>query len=53
MKSDNQIRMATCIPTLVGTLAIGVLDSRCAATRTRESTGEFVDDSLIVKQATP
>jgi hyperosmotically inducible protein len=47
MKTSLQSSKSASILALLGALAFGILLGGCAATRTSDSTGQYVDDSVI------
>ncbi len=47
MKISTGIHVSASILALIGVLALGGLTGGCAATRTHDSTGEYIDDSGI------
>jgi len=47
MKTSPKFSKVTSLLALLGTLSFGVLLGGCAATPTRDSTGQYVDDTVI------
>jgi osmotically-inducible protein OsmY len=47
MKTSHQTLKIAFLLAVVGTLGFGVLGSGCAGTRTSDSTGEYLDDTVI------
>jgi hyperosmotically inducible protein len=47
MKTSLQFSKFASLLALVGTLGLGVLTGGCASTRTSDSTGQYVDDTVI------
>ena len=47
MKTSCSLSKFVSLLALTGTLALGAFSAGCAATATSESTGQFVDDSVI------
>ena len=50
MKISRQLCKFSALSALVGGLALGALATGCAGTATRDSTGEYVDDSVITSR---
>jgi hyperosmotically inducible protein len=47
MKTSLKIARLASLLAVIGTLSLGALNSGCAGTATRDSTGEYVDDTVI------
>ena len=47
MKIPFQLKNAASLSAVIGALAFGILGGGCAATRTSDSTGQYVDDTVI------
>jgi hyperosmotically inducible protein len=47
MKTSRQLSQLTSLFALSGTLALGGLTGGCVATHTSDSTGQYVDDTVI------
>ena len=47
MKTSLKFPKVTALLALTATLTLGALGGGCAATATRESTGEYVDDAVV------
>jgi osmotically-inducible protein OsmY len=47
MKTSRQLSQLTSLLALSGALALGGLTGGCVATRTSDSTGQYVDDTVI------
>ena len=50
MKISRQLYKISALSALVSSLALGALSTGCAGTATRDSTGEYVDDSVITSR---
>ena len=50
MKISRLLSKFSVLSALVGALVLGALSTGCAGTATRDSTGEYVDDSVITSR---